>query len=376
MQIPYDEKKFDSLMDKSGIDLVLANTRQNIRYLSGGYFFHFHERFTAFGESQYTPLVGVPKGKQDQSFYIGHQNESGQATEENLWFANRINCQRVTSVSGKNAANAIKKLGLEKGTIAVEKDFLPSSALDTMRKELPDANFVEALYVLEELRAVKSNQEIELMRRITEADAEAIELGFQSGKGGATTREIANTVERELTNRGVCFLWVFTSAGTKMLRAPSNKNWEIGEVLHLDAGGSEHDYLTDVCRMGVRGEPSKEASDVYISCLAIQDEVRSAIQKGERYNTIYNLGEKLVEESGHGSYGTFIIHGVGLISHEQPRFGPDIERELESGMMISIETDIRHPEVGYVKLEDTVVVTDTGCEGLGDAGREFYSIIE
>ena len=45
-------------------------------------------------------------------------------------------------------------------------------------------------------------------------------------------------------------------------------------------------------------------------------------------------------------------------------------------MMISIETDIRHPEVGYVKLEDTVVVTDKGCEGLGDEGREFYTIIE
>ena len=45
-------------------------------------------------------------------------------------------------------------------------------------------------------------------------------------------------------------------------------------------------------------------------------------------------------------------------------------------MMISIETDIRHPEIGYVKLEATVVVTDTGCEGLGDEGREFYTIIE
>ncbi|MED5579496.1 MAG: Xaa-Pro peptidase family protein [Nitrospinota bacterium] len=376
MQIPYNEEKFDTLMDDAGIDLVLASTRQNIRYLSGGYFYHFHERFTAFGESQYTPLVGVPRGKQDQTFYIGHENEAGQAAEESLWFTDIINGPRVTSASGENAANAIKKLGLEKGTIAVEKDFLPATALDTMRKELPDVNFVEALFVLEELRAVKTKEEIEVMRRITEADSEAIELGFQSGKGGATTIEIAQTVERELTNRGVCFLWVFTSAGTKMLRAPSNKNWEIGEVLHLDAGGSENDYLTDVCRMGVRGEPSKEASDVYTSCLTIQDEVRLAIRKGERYNTIYNLGEKILEESGHSKYGSFIIHGVGLISHEQPRFGSDIERELESGMIISIETDIRHPEIGYVKLEDTVVVTDNGCEGLGDAGREFYTIIE
>ena len=60
----------------------------------------------------------------------------------------------------------------------------------------------------------------------------------------------------------------------------------------------------------------------------------------------------------------------------QNEFEEDIDRELESRMMISIETDIRHPEVGYVKLEDTVVVTDTGCEGLGDEGREFYTIIE
>ena len=55
-------KKLDRLMADAGVDLVLANSRENVRYLCGGYYFHFHERFTALGHGQYMALAGVPRG--------------------------------------------------------------------------------------------------------------------------------------------------------------------------------------------------------------------------------------------------------------------------------------------------------------------------
>jgi Xaa-Pro aminopeptidase len=62
------------------------------------------------------------------------------------------------------------------------------------------------------------------------------------------------------------------------------------------------------------------------------------------------------------------------VPYEEPLFSPPSERLLASGMVLSVETDFLHPEVGHVKIEDAVIVTDEGCEGLGDLGREWQIV--
>ena len=78
----------------------------------------------------------------------------------------------------------------------------------------------------------------------------------------------------------------------------------------------------------------------------------------------------------------FLAHGMGLVSHEAPRLtnaGPvpydayDAERPLESGMVISVETTLQHPQRGFIKLEDTVVVTANGHEVYGDRIRGWIA---
>ena len=75
---------------------------------------------------------------------------------------------------------------------------------------------------------------------------------------------------------------------------------------------------------------------------------------------------------------SFVAHGMGLIGHEAPRLtakGPipypdsDAALPLQAGMVVSIETTLPHPKRGFIKLEDTVAVTDTGWEAFGDRGR-------
>jgi Xaa-Pro aminopeptidase len=86
----------------------------------------------------------------------------------------------------------------------------------------------------------------------------------------------------------------------------------------------------------------------------------------------------VLKKSSRANSIEFVAHGMGLISHEAPRLtshGPipysayDADRPLESGMVISIETTIVHPRRGFIKLEDTVAVTDQGFEAFGDRGR-------
>jgi Xaa-Pro aminopeptidase len=375
MQLPYDNSKLDRLMDEAGADILLVGTRHNIRYLCGGYYYHFYERFTAIAQGAYTPMLGIPKGQPSKAFFVGIAGEVGQIEDQNIWVPEFINAGanvRPNSVtSAEKAAEAIKARGLDKGTIATEADFFSSIAIDCLRRELSGATFIEAIPIMEELRAIKSPEELAIMSRITHADSEAIQETFHNAPKGSTTREIAHMVEREMTNRGL----LFPGGGNTMLRAPSGKVWEKGEVLHLDAGGAESDYLTDVCRMGVRGEPTPLADEIYKACLATQDKVREAIKPGAVCGDLYELGNKALEETGHGDLVNFIIHGVGLVSHELPRFASGVERQLEEGMVISVETDVRHPDEGYIKIEDTVAVTAGGCEGMGDLGRGNWAIV-
>lgn len=376
MTPPYDSEKLDRLMDAAGVDLILTNSQHNARYLTGGYFYHFHERFDAMGIGRYMALIGVPKGGPERAFLVGESREIGQSKDQNLWIPELIPSERLPAAAARDAARAIRARGLEGGTIAVEMDFLPASSMDALSKELPAARFTEARGIMEELRAVKTPAELDIFRRITQDDAEIIGEVFTSAAPGATTRDVARGIEEGMTARGIHFLWVFTCAGSAMLRSPSEKVWEPGEVLHIDAGGSFEGYLTDVCRMGVRGEPSRLADALFQACLATQDKVRKEIRAGAVCGEIYESGFRHLADTGQGEYGMFIIHGVGLVSHELPRFGKGVETKLEEGMVVSIETDIRHPEVGYVKIEDTVAVTADGCEGLGDLGRDAWYAAE
>ncbi|MBV9672239.1 MAG: M24 family metallopeptidase, partial [Verrucomicrobia bacterium] len=98
---------------------------------------------------------------------------------------------------------------------------------------------------------------------------------------------------------------------------------------------------------------------------------------------IYAAGLAAVAECEHRDKITFQAHGMGLVAHEMPHLtdkgdhpypGTHIQKPLEAGMVISIETSVKDPEVGFVKIEDTVAVTDSGWEGYGDWGRGWNEV--
>jgi Xaa-Pro aminopeptidase len=372
--IPFDAKKLNGLMEAAGLDLLLANTRHNVRYLTGGYYFHFHAQATRIGRSQYLPFVGLPRQHFEDAFYVGRPDEDGQIEAERLWLPHRFNTVRGTQSAAEGAIAAIRQFGLAEGTIGVELPFLPADAFLGLREGLPKARFVDATPVLDGLRAVKTPGELARLRTVYDRVAEAIQAAFAAGKPGITTAEIARRVEGEMAQRGLAFLWAFTCAGPGTLRAPSTQRWEQGRVLHIDAGGEEGDYLADICRMGCLGEPSPLARDLHAACIEVQGKVRQIVRAGLPCRELLREGERAVREHRFAPYGHFVAHGIGMVSHEQPDISQTNPRPLEAGMVISIETEFVHPEVGHVKIEDAVAVMETGCEGLGDLGRDWHVV--
>ncbi len=195
---------------------------------------------------------------------------------------------------------------------------------------------------------------------------------------GATKSELVEALRREEVNRGLTFEYCLITAGTSLNRAPSEQVWGAGDILSLDSGGNYKGYIGDLCRMAIHGEPDSELEDLLGEVDAIQMAARKPIRPGVNGGEIYASAGEVLKTSSLANSIEFVAHGMGLISHEAPRLtshGPirypahDADRPLEPRMVISIETTIAHPRRGFIKLEDTVAVTDAGWEAFGDRGR-------
>ena len=174
------------------------------------------------------------------------------------------------------------------------------------------------------------------------------------------------------------FDYCLIAAGSSLNRAPSDQRWEKGDVLSLDSGGNYHGYIGDVARMGVAGEPDAELVDLLAEVEAVEQASMKPIRAGALGKEIYAAANAVLHKSKVHNHTEFLAHGMGLVSHEAPRLtnsGPvpydayDADRPLETGMVVSVETTLQHPQRGFIKLEDTVVVTPTGFEVYGDRIR-------
>ena len=375
MKVLFDEKKLSKLMESANISLILANTRHNIRYLTGGYYYHFHVHSTRMAKTQYLPFVGIPKDKFGDAFYVGRAEERGQIESEGLNVPRLVETVRGTLTAAESVIKTVKSMGLEESTIGVELPFIPADAFLALQKGLPKAKFIDATFVLDELRAIKNKEEIRILQRVYGNVAEAIQAAFVASHPGESTADIARRTELEITNRGASFLFALISAGPGFLRAPSaSSRWEKGRILHIDAGGEDNDYIADICRMGCIGEPSRLAKELYSACIEVQNQVRNMVRPGLPCSELLMTGERASKQFPFSSYSRFVAHGIGMVPYEQPTISHENARPLEEGMILSVETDFIHPKEGHVKIEDAVVVTAKGCDGLGDFGREWQII--
>ncbi len=372
MAYPFDAEKLEALMAEAEMDLVLVTTRHNIRYLTGGRYHHFFARSTRMGTSQYLSVVGLPRGRFQDTFYVGRRQEERELKDQPLWMEQQYLGVYQTWSAASLTVDAVKQLGLEKGTLGVELPFLPADAYVAIQQGLSHATLVDATELLGHLREIKTEQEIAILREAHEALAEAIHATFHWGHDGVTTQALNDHIRVEIEQRGPDFMYCFTTAGPGVLRAPSQMQWKGGQVLELDAGGELQDYISDIARMGCLGKPAAVADEMLQEILSIQERVRALVKPGTPCAEVHLEGDRAFQASQFaGGAGRFVAHGLGVVTHEPPVIHPDNPRPLEAGMVLSIETDFEHPEVGRVKIEDTVAVTPDGAEGLGDLGRTW-----
>ena len=376
--IPFDADLLDRLMETAGIDVLVASSKHNVQYLLGGHRSLFFDYMDATGLSRYLPLVIYPKGGRDKAAYIGHRLEKFQTEVAPFWTSSTETTTNGSIDAMEKAIAYLRRAGITTRNIGVEMPFLPADAAMSLRSAFPDANVKDAVVALERLRARKRPDELAMLREASERVVQSMLAVMTKHPPGATKRELTEALRREEVSRGMNFEYCLITAGTSLNRAPSDVRWGKGDILSLDSGGNYHGYIGDLCRMAIHGEPDAELVEILDEIETIQRAAFNPIKAGLVGGNIYAAAEPLLKKSKHKEYTQFLAHGMGLVSHEAPRLtarGPvpydafDGERPLEAGMMVSVETTVLHPRRGFIKLEDTIAVTQSGFEIFGEGGR-------
>lgn len=375
---PFDRDKLDRLMDAAGIDILVATSKHNVQYLLGGYRFIFFSMMDAIGHSRYLPVFIYQKGKVENACYIGNKMEGGEHHNNPFWTPALQTETWGTLDAAERAAAYIGKVHGERPRIGVEPPFMPSDAHARLHEKLPNATFLDATSVLEQLRTIKTQEELDMLRSASERITDSMLATIAAAREGSTKTEIIERLRREETNRGLRFEYCLLTLGASHNRAASSQAWRKGEVLSIDSGGNYHGYIGDLCRMGVLGEPDSELTDLLAEVDAIQHAAFGEIRAGAAGGALIEAGQKALKASPNAGNTDFFAHGMGLISHEAPFLmtnhpvtyeGVDAARPLAAGMVISVETTMQHPTRGFIKLEDTVAVTENGYEMFGERGR-------
>jgi len=376
--IPFDTALLDRLMDEAGVDVLLASSKHNVQYLLGGHRAFFFDYMDAMGLSRYLPIMIYAKGAPEKAAFFGHRLEGFQREVKPFWTP-----EAQTNSSGsldvmQKAVDYLRRSGIKTRRIGVELAFLPLDAGMALRKAYSESEIKDVLFVLERLRARKTPAELAKLKRASELVIESMQAVIAKHGPGATKAELVEALRREETSRGLTFEYCLITAGTSLNRAPSDQRWEKGDILSLDSGGNYEGYIGDLCRMAIQGTPDSELEDLLAEIESIQRAAMKVVKAGVMGSEIYAIGEKLLAKSKHHNHMHFLAHGMGLVSHEAPRLtasGPvpyddyDAKRPLESGMVVSVETTLQHPKRGFIKLEDTVAVTDKGFEIFGEGAR-------
>lgn len=258
----------------------------------------------------------------------------------------------------------IEKLYTETSTISLGDFFALRDNLKGI--QISEDDKIEKL--LKSLRAVKSNEELAVMRQAQALTDEAFEYILNYIRVGKTERAIALELEfymRKRGSEGTAFDSIVVSGDNSSLPhgTPGDRIISKGDFLTMDFGARINGYCADMTRTVAVGQISEKQRLVYDTVLKAQLEALKQIKAGAVCKNIDKIARDIIENGDFkGCFGHALGHSVGIDVHESPAFNTRDKTVLKSGMVLSVEPGIYIENEFGVRIEDVIAVTDSGCE--------------
>ncbi|HEY1207002.1 MAG: Xaa-Pro peptidase family protein [Bryobacteraceae bacterium] len=347
-------RRASAAFDSRKIDALIVSSAPNVRYLTG-----------------FTGSAGMALVWQGGAALFTDPRYAIQAEGEVDCAVRVVRGPLQAALIAAAARRRLRRLGFEDGRLTCK-------AYREIEAGLPLGVTLEpAAGLVEVLRTVKSAGEIELIRRSVQLNSEAFARAMANLRPGMTESALAAEIDYRMrllgAERPAFDTIVAAGARSAMPHAqPSSQTIRNNRLLLVDMGASREGYASDMTRMAFLGRPGRKVRELYGAVLEAQSAAVDAVRPGATAGSVDRAARRVLR--AHGLEKAFVHstgHGLGLEIHEAPRLAKGVATPLEAGMAITVEPGAYLEGFGGIRIEDTVVVTSSGCEVLTPTSKEL-----
>lgn len=296
---------------------------------------------------------------------------------------------------GENAIERLTELGLHKGTIGIAglaglfrapEGIIPYSSVKAIQEAFPHAKLVNTTEMMQEVRAIKSPEEVSFLERSAEIIEKTIETMVQTVAPGVSEKELYGAmVQTMLANGGELPTLFFLSAGADIFNSsfvPIDYRLQNGDRLINEIEAKYGGYAAQAVSPMVLGAPSEAYQEMIDLSLACFNAILHAMKPGVTFGWLFDIYRDMVDCQGKGKYlwSHPMMHARGLGDDGPALLGDkDLERfskiKLQAGMTFILKPQVRAAQgKGRASIGDTVVVAEGGARRLGK--RELKLIVK
>lgn len=349
-------QKLRQTLEKDGLDAILVTSPINRRYLTG-----------------FTGTAGAVLVSQDNARFITDFRYTAQAKEQAKGFDVVEHSQPIEQDINKQLKEMnVKRLGFEKNQVTY-------AAYESYKKMF-DVELVPTSDIVENIRLIKSPEELDIMKKAAKIADEAYDHIQSFIKPGVTEIEVSNELEFFMRKQGATsssFDIIVASGYRSALPhgVASDKPIQAGELVTLDYGALYEGYCSDITRTLAVGEINDELKTIYDTVLQAQLLGVEKIKPGLTGKEADALTRDYISEKGYGDYfGHSTGHGLGMEVHEGPALSHRSDVRLRPNMVVTVEPGIYIPDVGGCRIEDDIIITETGNERLTHSTKELIHL--
>lgn len=345
--------KLRESLKNNGIDALLVTNPYNRRYITG-----------------FTGSAGVAVISADDAVFITDFRYTEQATKQVQGF--RIVKHEKTLI--EEVAVQVKEMNVN--TLGFEKDNLTFGMYETYNDKV-DAEFKPVSGIIEELRMVKTAEELEILKQAAKIADDAFAHICTFIKPGVTELEVSNELEMFMRKQGATsssFDTIVASGerGALPHGVATDKVIESGDMVTLDFGAIYNGYISDITRTVAVGEPSEKMKEIYEVTRVAQQMALEQIKPGMTGIEADAVARDYIKSKGYGdAFGHSTGHGIGLEVHEGPGLSFRSETVLVPNMTVTVEPGIYLPNIGGVRIEDDIIITEEGNVRLTHSPKEL-----
>lgn len=264
--------------------------------------------------------------------------------------------------------------------IYYEENYITAASLCKLSEMLKGRELVFGQSIISAPRQCKSEEEIKKIEKAEELGDRAFEHILPMIKPGVTEKSVALELEFFMRNNGASALSFETicasgKRGAMPHGVAADKKIEKGDFVTLDFGCVLGGYCSDMTRTVSVGKPNKQLEEIYNIVLEAQKAAIDSIKSGVDCKDADFIARNIIDKAGYGKYfGHSLGHSVGIEIHENPNLSPKSSDCLKVGNVVTVEPGIYIPELGGVRIEDVVAITECGCINLTKSPKDLIIV--